>query len=298
MDDRQSGGCSAIFRCRQLIAQCRIPIDDCRYHVSMTQPIRALLFDLGDTLWHFPVTMPDDALHVRCSRQIAPLLQEWDWTGDPIDLSHQILGGVERARRDAEIGSLMSPDYLDVLDGVVRVAGMMLDGDQLDALWEAWWVDGAQLGRQLYPDAIATLQWVGDAGYRLGLISNRWYGADRLQHELDSCGLGNIFRSVTVSSDAGWLKPHPEIFYRALAALGTDASETVMVGDSVRDDIAGAKRLGMRAVWKRNGRRHLPPPDPLILPDAMIDDLWELRRLPMLAGPSQTPSDALSKQVR
>lgn len=264
----------------------------------MTQPVRALLFDLGDTVWHFPVAMPDDALHVRCARQIGPLLEEWDWPGDPIGLSQLILGSVERARSDAESGSLMSPDYLDVLDGVARSTGLVLDGDQLDALWEAWRVDGAQLGRQPYPDTIPTLRWVCDTGYRLGLISNRWYGADLLQRELESCGLGSHFHSVTVSSDVGWLKPHPEIFYRALAALGTDAAETVMVGDSVRDDIAGAKRLGMRAVWKRNGRRHLPPPDPLMLPDAMIDDLWELRRLPMLARPSQAPSDALSKRVR
>jgi putative hydrolase of the HAD superfamily len=264
----------------------------------MTQPVRALLFDLGDTLWHFPVTMPDEALHVRSANQIAPLLQAWDWPRDPIGLSQQILRGVERARREAEAGSLMSPDYLDVLDGIVRAEGQVLDGDQLDALWEAWWVDGAYLGRQLYPDTVATLRWAGEAGYRLGLISNRWYGADRLHHELASCGLGAIFDSVTVSGDAGWLKPHPEIFYSALSALGTDASETVMIGDSVRDDVAGAKRLGMRAVWKRNGRRHLPPPDPLMLPDAMIDDLWELRRLPMLAGPTSPPSDALSKHVR
>jgi putative hydrolase of the HAD superfamily len=253
----------------------------------MKLPVRALLFDLGGTLWHFPVTMPDDALHARCAEQIAPLLHDWGWTDDPLTLSWQILNGVEYARREAEAGSLMSPDYLDVLDGVVRGAGLLVDGDQLDALWEAWRVDGARMGRQLFPDAVATLRWAGAAGYRLGLISNRWYGAARLQPELQSCGLGDIFHGVTISSDAGWLKPHPEIFYAALGALGTDVDETVMVGDSVRDDIAGAKRLGMRAIWKRNGRRHLPPPDPLIPPDAMIDDLWELCRLPLLAGTSQ-----------
>ena len=63
-----------------------------------------------------------------------------------------------------------------------------------------------------------------------------------------------------------------------------------MVGDSLRADIAAARMLGMKAVWKRNGRRRQQQADPAILPDAMIDDLWELRRVPFLVDGAATMS--------
>ena len=46
----------------------------------------------------------------------------------------------------------------------------------------------------------------------------------------------------------GRIKPHPSIFEAALAALGVEVGEAVMVGDSYRDDIEGARALGMRAI--------------------------------------------------
>ena len=244
--------------------------------------VRAILFDLDNTLWHFPVSVQDDVLHARCAEQVGPLLDDWGLDCDAVDLSRRLLRAVERARREAVAGSLLSPDWGEAVDGILREGGMSLEPEQIDALWSAWQPDGARLGRQLYPDTVTTLAWATSAGYRLGLISNRWSGAALLRRELDACNLGRVFDCLAVSSDIGWLKPHPEIYYAALRALGAEPGETVMVGDSLRTDIAGAKLLGMRAVWKRNGRREQPATGPAIPPDATIDDLWELRRLPFL----------------
>jgi len=67
------------------------------------------------------------------------------------------------------------------------------------------------------------------------------------------------------------------------------AEETVMVGDSLRCDVTGAKALGMVAVWKRP-----PLNEPTevgadkaevtgeVAPDYTIDNLWELTELPVL----------------
>jgi putative hydrolase of the HAD superfamily len=246
-------------------------------------PADAILFDLGDTLWHFPLPAPQEALHARCAEQMAPLFAAWGVTADARALSERLLAEVERATEAAAASSLISPDFLELLDRVSREAGLNLDEGQLTALWDAWYVDGARMGRQLYPDTVTTLAWAKDAGFKLGLVTNRWFGRALLENELTACALGRTFDAVIVSCDVGWLKPHPEIFYAALGALGVEADQAVMVGDSLRTDIAGAKMLGMRAVWKRNGRRHQRAVDTAIQPDAMIDDLWELRRIPFLA---------------
>jgi putative hydrolase of the HAD superfamily len=203
---------------------------------------------------------------------------------DAAALSRRLLAEVERTTEAAAAASLISPDYPELLDRVAREAGLSLDETQLDALWAAWYVDGAQMGRQLYPDAATTLAWAKGAGYRLAVVTNRWFGRSLLERELEGYALGRTFDALLVSCDVGWLKPHPEIYYAALNALGVEAEGAVMVGDSLRADVAGAKLLGMRAVWKRNGRRHEQPGGSGIRPDAVIDDLWELRHVPFLTG--------------
>ena len=70
------------------------------------------------------------------------------------------------------------------------------------------------------------------------------------------------------------------ILSRALTALrlalGATPAETVFVGDSPREDILGAQRVGMRAVWVRS--REFPLGD--VQPDGIIEALPEL--LPIL----------------
>jgi FMN phosphatase YigB (HAD superfamily) len=52
----------------------------------------------------------------------------------------------------------------------------------------------------------------------------------------------------------GRRKPDPEIFQRALEALGVAPPEALFVGDTLASDIAGAAALGLRtcqALWFR-----------------------------------------------
>jgi FMN phosphatase YigB (HAD superfamily) len=44
------------------------------------------------------------------------------------------------------------------------------------------------------------------------------------------------------------MKPHPSIFEAGLKLLDVAAPDAVMVGDSLKQDIEGARRVGMQAV--------------------------------------------------
>jgi len=81
--------------------------------------------------------------------------------------------------------------------------------------------------------------------------------------------------SVAVSSvEHGYMKPHRSIFEAALRGAGVEASEAVMVGDSLTHDVDGARRLGMRGVLvSRSGPVVAPPDGPVI---------QSLRELPSL----------------
>jgi putative hydrolase of the HAD superfamily len=103
---------------------------------------------------------------------------------------------------------------------------------------------------ELYDDVIPVLAELRAMGLKLGLVSNtsRDLGAFVRHFDLDV--------DAWVSSGShGKVKPSPLIFAAALELLGVAARHAVMVGDSVEDDVEGAKAAGMRAfLLDRAGR--------------------------------------------
>lgn len=95
---------------------------------------------------------------------------------------------------------------------------------------------------RVYDDVFDTLDAIVDMGFQLGLISN-W---DRRLHQiLQATGLAPYFPVCLVSADEGIEKPAPEIFQRALAQLEVPPAAAVYVGDSITDDVDGARNAGL-----------------------------------------------------
>jgi putative hydrolase of the HAD superfamily len=103
---------------------------------------------------------------------------------------------------------------------------------------------------ELYDDALPALAALRERGLRVGLLSNsaRDLGAFVAHH-------GLVVDAVLTSHTHGKTKPHETIFRRMLELLGVDAVDAVMVGDTVEDDIEGARAVGMEALLvDREGR--------------------------------------------
>jgi putative hydrolase of the HAD superfamily len=67
-------------------------------------------------------------------------------------------------------------------------------------------------------------------------------------------GIAERIDFAVFSSELGKRKPHPEIFERALEALGVEAGEAMFVGDRLYEDVRGSNDVGMtsvQAVWFR-----------------------------------------------
>ncbi len=95
------------------------------------------------------------------------------------------------------------------------------------------------------PAAAAILKRLRARHIALGVLSNFDY---RLYGILDGLGLGRYFDSITISSEAGYAKPAPEIFRIALDSHGVAAGEAIHVGDSDSHDLAGARAVGMPVI--------------------------------------------------
>ena len=90
------------------------------------------------------------------------------------------------------------------------------------------------------------LQYLADKGYGLHLITN---GFELTQHsKLKSSGLNNFFKYVITSEGSNSLKPQKEIFDYALHKTGATVNESLMIGDSIEVDIAGAIAAGIDQV--------------------------------------------------
>lgn len=96
-----------------------------------------------------------------------------------------------------------------------------------------------------FDDALPAVAALRRRGLRLAVVSN-W--DSRLTRILEEHGLRARFDAVVISAEVGWRKPHPAIFRRTLDALGVAPGEVLHVGDSVGDDVEGARAAGVRPV--------------------------------------------------
>ena len=82
--------------------------------------------------------------------------------------------------------------------------------------------------------------------YPLVLVSN-FYG--NMHHVLREFGFDGLFREVVESAVVGVRKPDPRIFTLGVEALGMEAAEVTVVGDSYDKDIVPASKAGCQTVW-------------------------------------------------
>jgi len=258
--------------------------------------IRAVLFDLGDTLWHFPQMPPIEVIRGETVHRISDLLRSWgvEPDGELFFLGRDIRAAVERETDAAYRGDLVSPDYPALAQRVAAEKGLAISDSQAQDLWDTWNLGGVFLGRQLYPGVLETLEWLRERGYRVGSVTNRGLGGELFREELQHHGVLDFFEVLSISCEVGYLKPHPRIFVHALESLDLPAEATVMVGDSLRADVAGAKALGMTTVWKRDSRtldsnieRDMTEPEDsgetADAPDFVVDELREMMSLPLFS---------------
>ncbi len=120
-------------------------------------------------------------------------------------------------------------------------------------------------------DAVNVLKKL-QANYKLGIVSN-FALPECVAKLLQKHDLARFFDVVIVSGAVNKRKPSPEIFRKALIALGIEADKTVFVGDTMDADVAGAKSAGMKVVYiERRVQREAKE----ALPDQTIRSMSEL----------------------
>lgn len=142
---------------------------------------------------------------------------------------------------DEEIWVLFTQRIIEAMGGTgdTYAAAVEMEGS---------WTDAHQF--ELYDDALPVLDALRATGLKIGLLSNTARDLDEFvaHHRLN-------VDAVLTSGAHGKTKPHQAIFQRMLELLGVEPGEAVMVGDTLEDDVEGARRVGMGAILvDREGR--------------------------------------------
>lgn len=125
-----------------------------------------------------------------------------------------------------------------------------------------------QATRELYPDTLPMFEALAGR-YKLAVLSNA--DAGYLKTLLERDGIYRQLNAVLSSEEAREYKPCPGPFREVLRRLAVDADEALYVGDTLLDDVLGAKNVGMRAAWLNRARAAADPGMPT--PDATISGL-------------------------
>lgn len=113
------------------------------------------------------------------------------------------------------------------------------------------------------------------SSYKLVLVSN-FYG--NIQTILSDFGLLNCFDAIIESSVVGVRKPDPAIYRLGVDAMGCEAENVLVVGDSFSKDVVPAKAVGCRVAWLKGEGWGGEVIDESV-PDVVITDLAQLPAL-------------------
>jgi putative hydrolase of the HAD superfamily len=207
-------------------------------------PIKAVLFDLDDTLWPvLPViTRAESVLHDWLAAHAPAVAQQFSI--DMLRQQRRELMAVD-PRYQIDLWALrhtaLCRAFASVGEDVAKV-------EQAMAAFAT-----ARNAVTLFDDVLPVLERLRQCRqFKLAAVTNG-------TADLDVIGIGHYFHASLSAPRLGCAKPGAAIFHLACDALGVAPAEALYVGDDPQLDIEGAQRAGLRAMWINRFDRILPP---------------------------------------
>jgi putative hydrolase of the HAD superfamily len=208
----------------------------------MFNGIKAISFDVDETLWDFQAAM---------RRSLGRVLQELKQI-DPdaatmLDIE-KMVGIRNRVGRELK-GKVINLEAirLKAFHETLKEAGKPDEAlaSHLNQLYLKYRFKDVAL----FDDVLPTLEAL-QPKYALGVISN---GNTYPKH----CGLEGMFQFAVFAQDCGIEKPDSGIFKIAVEKAGCSHDEVLHVGDSIEDDIEGSLAAGIKGVWlnRKNAKK-------------------------------------------
>ena len=207
----------------------------------MTRSYKHLFFDLDHTLWDH---------HRNANETLTDIYQSFNlnqFASFNVDQFQYAFHKINHALwQDYHLGLIVQEDirkerFRSVLDSL-GVEGYS-SCDQLSADY----LHQCPSKSNLMPYTLEVLKYLKDKKYSMTIITNGF--SDIQDIKMNGSGLQGYFDRVITSNQAGWLKPHKQIFDFAVKQADVAKSDCLMVGDNLSTDIEGARNAGIDQVF-------------------------------------------------
>lgn len=231
----------------------------------MKKAYKHIFFDLDHTLWDFERSAEET------KREMFETLKLKDRGIESYDTFREKYVGINLSLwalyREDKIGKedLNFRRFYDTL------CLFGIDDRSLGQAMASGFIEGISTKTYLFPNAIETLEYLYPK-YPLHIITN---GFDDVQFsKLKNSGMDRFFTSVITSEEAGSKKPDAEIFQYSLRKTGALASESLMVGDDLEVDMAGARQIGIDQIYVNHEKKIHN--EPVTMEVFSLDEIMEL----------------------
>ncbi len=239
---------------------------------------RAILFDLFNTVALFdPQKLPTfewEGKTLRSTMGKVRLTVEQIFPHIPFSLFFKTLTEVSQELGEVRTRELREIPSLERFRQVLRRLG---EADSPESLARAQELSLAHMellaAATQVPEDHRSLLAAVHGEYAVALVSN-FDHAPTARAILKKWGIETYFDAVLISDEFGWRKPHQSIFTAALEQLGIEPQEALFIGDSLVDDVEGAKAACLDVVWINRDGKEYPTGKPL--PNFMIKSLPEI----------------------
>ncbi len=227
--------------------------------------VKAVFFDLDDTLINSK-TAEHNAI---CQfKKLFKIFEETDeeyfakmWHKISVDLYEEYAKGkidfeTQRAKRVKNLFEKFNIEIDDIMARKYFRAYLNL--------YKANW--------NLFEDALEILENM-QKKYKLVLVTN---GDSKQQREkIEKTKIGEYFSRIIISSEVGASKPNKKIFEIACKEIKVKPENCLMIGDSYKLDVEGAKGVGLESIWLNRKNEN-------IVYKNQIKELKELKRFSLL----------------
>jgi putative hydrolase of the HAD superfamily len=211
--------------------------------MSVLEGVKGILFDCYDTL----IEIRNDEEDIRTYETLSAWMRYQGVRIEPAVLRDEYR---KRIRRSMRLKGEKHPEVRleEIFRGICSDHRLWEIDEMVVGISAARAFRAASLRRfRSFPQTVRLLDHLGYVAK--GIVSNGQRVFSEI--ELKYLDLHQHFDVIVFSSDVGVKKPDPRIFHAALDAMSLEAEDALFIGDSFENDILGARKVGMKAMFIR-----------------------------------------------